>query len=96
MKNIPAKAERIDAKPLTRRATLYLVLQEGGSSVEHYATLYNTERKALAAGRGHRRATYSATDPIPVVTHFDQEGKAFIAEDALTELAEAIRGAEYY
>lgn len=76
------------------RKTLYVVIQEGGSSVEHYPTLYNTEQDALDAQHNHQEATYRATAPIPV-EGIEENGVFRIDEHELLDLCERVRAAEY-
>ena len=45
-------------------APIYLVLQQGGSSGEWYATTYDTKKAAKAAVASHRRATYTSAGPF--------------------------------
>jgi hypothetical protein len=74
--------------------TLWLVIQEGGSSGEHYPTLYTNRDDAKADEYGHREATYRSTHPIPVKAEM-RDGQAWIAEPDLIELVKAVREAEY-
>ena len=46
--------------------TYYLVVQEGGTEAEQYATLYSTDREAQAAIKRHNRASYNACGPFCV------------------------------
>lgn len=80
---------------MRRRKTLYLVIQEGGSSAEHYPTLYDTKRDAGQAARSHRRSTYRSTEPIAVPVRLDADRNAWVDEQDLIELVTAVREAEY-
>ena len=78
-----------------KRRTLYLVVQEGGSSCEHYPSLYNRRADATRAARGHRRASYRSTEPIPVEASITPDGTALVGEQDLIDLVEAVRDAPY-
>ena len=95
MPKIPKGAQSVQSQTLTRQATVYLVIQEGGSSGEHYPSFYNTMRQAERAGTSHRLASYRATPPIPVPMHFDTNGKGYIAEDDLENFIRTVRDVEY-
>lgn len=51
-----------NTEPIT---TLYLVVQQGGSSFEWYPSWHDTEDDANEAIVGHAKATYSAIGPYP-------------------------------
>ena len=92
---MPRKAKKVPPRVLTRQATVYLVIQEGGSSVEHYPSLYNTETQAKRAGKSHTKASYRSTAPIPVPMYFNRDGQGFIAEEDLMDLIQRVSEGEY-
>lgn len=69
---------------MTKR-TVYIVIQEGGSSTEAYPTSFNTMKAAERARRSHSRATYRSSGPIEA-TVYEHEGRAFIEEGDVMEL----------
>jgi hypothetical protein len=73
---------------------LQLVVQEGGSSIEFYATFYNTTKQAERAIRSHHHATYNAFGPFEVpVTSVTPDGEALVKESDVIQLIEdTLRG----
>lgn len=55
-----AKKKKVKRQP----AKIFVVLQEGGTSTEWYATAYDDVEEADAAIEGHREATYDAIGPF--------------------------------
>jgi hypothetical protein len=77
-----------------RASTIYLVVQEGGSTGEYYPTLYNSEPAARRAIAGHQRASYNAYGPIAV--RVDKYGDvAVISELALLDVVTDVLKAVY-
>jgi hypothetical protein len=74
--------------------TLWLVIQEGGSSGEHYPSLYTQRDDAVDAAAGHRRDSYRSTNPIGFKAEL-RDGQAWVAELDLIELIERCREEEY-
>lgn len=74
--------------------TIYIVIQEGGSSIEAYATSYDTKDDALDAMVDHATATYRSAGPFPVTIHQDGQ-KCYIAEPDVLELLNVVKIAEY-
>jgi hypothetical protein len=80
---------------MRRQKVIYLVIQEGGSSAEHYPTLYDTKRDADRAVSSHHKASYRSTAPIPVPARLDADRVAWIREEDLIDVVTAAREAEY-
>lgn len=83
------------AKAFGKTKILYLVIQEGGSSVESYASTYDTKRQAEAAARSHRKHTYRSTKPVAFRAQIDVDGHAYLHESDMLALIEDVRDAEY-
>lgn len=58
------------------KKTLFLVVQQGGSTGEWYAATYDYRRDAKDAIRGHRKATYDAIGPFEISAEL---AKAFLS-----------------
>jgi hypothetical protein len=76
---------------------LYLVVQEGGSSVEAYPSIYGGPRGAARAAASHRRASYRSTEPIPFpVEREDRQANTITIKAAdLVELIQSAMLADY-
>lgn len=84
-RNAPAPAAR----------TIWLVIQEGGTSGEHYASFYNTAPQANAAIRSHQKASYNCFGPFPVKGVGGPKGGLLVTELDLLDLVSAVRSADY-
>jgi hypothetical protein len=60
------EAAGVPEKKMKSPKKMYLVIQEGGTSLEHYANLYDTKAEAKAAMKGHAKASYNSFGPIEV------------------------------
>lgn len=78
-----------------RRHAIYVVVQEGGSSTEAYATSYNTKAQGLAAVRAHAKASYRTMGPFEVTAYTRKGTQTFIEEADVLELVERVRAADY-
>jgi hypothetical protein len=74
--------------------TIYVVLQEGGSSIECYASSYDNQDDALDAMIGHAKATYRSAGPFAVDVH-EIDGKTYIEEGDALALAELAQTTDY-
>ncbi len=63
------------------RKTLFLVVQQGGSTGEWYASTYNYREDAVDAIEGHAKATYHSVGPFEIPAELT---KAFL-HDARAE-----------
>jgi hypothetical protein len=74
--------------------TIFIVLQDGGSSVEAYATTYDTSHDAHWAMRAHSAASYDSAGPFEVPVH-EINGKTYIEEADVLELIQRTKVTEY-
>lgn len=61
---------------------IWIVVQQGGSSSEFYASSYNSENLAKAAMEGHARATYASIGPYKVKNPKDKLGEQLLLQTA--------------
>lgn len=73
---------------------IFIVLQEGGSPVEAYATAYDTSHDAHKAMIEHAAASYDSAGPFEVPVH-EINGKTYIEEADVLELIQRTKIAEY-
>lgn len=76
-------AKKKKAKPDTdpNPKTILVVVQEGGTTTELYASSYDKEKHAVDAIRGHNKATYNAYGP-------------YLVPEKLTKALMKVEGAE--
>jgi hypothetical protein len=73
---------------------IFIVIQEGGSSIEAYASSYSRERDATNAMRGHTKASYRSAGPFAVKCR-EIEGKTYIEEQDMLALLDEIVPPQY-
>ena len=78
--------------PMTKSRTLFMVLQQGGSTQEWYCHSYNDMRGARGFCKSAEKSSYTTTEPYPIKVTENRDGTLTVDEAELAAMLSDLAG----